>query len=281
MITRCFQGALAAVVLFTGCYQAAEKAPTPTPTPQTPFTVSPDTLLERRVLYYPNKKSYGSRPSGVETLELLTADGLTLKAWHLPNESATTILVYFHGNGGNLTSLVSQFHAFKKLEVEVLAIDYRGFGDSQGDPSEEGLYLDALAAFDKAKELSPNKKVVLYGRSLGGGVASYVATQRPADGLILESTFTSAKEVARFSHGERGAEAIDAFDSLSRLADYQGPTLIFHGTQDKTIPSRMSQQLHKAIPNSKLWLVEGATHNDLRKIAKDEYFTRLRQFLKL
>ena len=264
-----------------GCGQAPKKAPAPTPTSQTSITVSPDTLLERRVLYYPNKKTYGSRPSGVETLDLLTTDGLTLKAWYLPNESATTTLVYFHGNGGNLTGLVSQFQAFKELEVEVLAIDYRGFGDSQGDPSEEGLYLDGLAAFDKAKELSPDKKVVIYGRSLGGGVASYVATQRPADGLILESTFTSAKEVARFSHGERGAEAIDAFDSLSRLADYQGPTLIFHGTQDKTIPSRMSQQLHKAIPNSKLWLVEGATHNDLRKIAKDEYFTRLRQFLKL
>ena len=280
MITRWFQ-ALVAVVLFTGCNQAAKKAPTPTPTPQIPNTVAPDTLLERRVLYYPNKKAYASRPSGVETLDILTDDGLTLKAWYLPNEAASTTLLYFHGNGGNLTALAGQFQAFRKLGTEVLAVDYRGFGDSQGDPSEEGLYLDGLAAFDKVKELSPNNKIVLYGRSLGGGVASYVATQRPADGLILESTFTSAKEVARFSHGERGAEAINAFDSLSRLVGYQGPTFIFHGTQDKTIPSRMSQQLHKAIPNSKLWLVQGATHNDLRKIAKDEYFTRLRQFLEL
>lgn len=85
-------------------------------------------------------------------MDISTPDGLTLKAWYLPNKTSDTTLVYFHGNGGNLTGLADQFQAFKKLEVEALAIDYRGFGDSQGDPSEEGLYLDGLAAYDMAKE---------------------------------------------------------------------------------------------------------------------------------
>jgi fermentation-respiration switch protein FrsA (DUF1100 family) len=235
--------------------------------------------LERSVLYYPNNKDYGAMPDGVQLVDIPTPDGLLLRAWYSPPIGDSYTLVYFHGNGGNLSSLGGVVKEFQNAGLGVLAIDYRGFGDSEGDPSEEGLYLDGLAAFDKAESLPHGKGLVVFGRSLGGGVATYVAEHRQAKGLILESTFTSAKEVARFSHGQKGANAIEAFDSLARIKNVSEPVFFIHGTQDETIPSFMSEELHEASPASQLWLVEGATHNNLRRIAGARYIERIQSFL--
>lgn len=240
---------------------------------------APDTAIERRVLYYPNDEIYGEIPEGVEEISLTTPDGLELNAWYLPPPETGPTLVYFHGNGGNLTGLGSQFEAFRSVGCGVLAIDYRGYGKSEGEPGEEGLYVDGLAAFDKAETLSPGRDLVVYGRSLGGGVASYVAKNRDCKGLVLESTFTSAGEVARYSHGDKGALLVNAFDNAAHLDGYAGPLLFIHGDRDETIPYFMSEQLHSALPGSELWRVEGAGHNDLRRVAGEEYSRRLGEFL--
>lgn len=245
-----------------------------------PPTAAPDTPLERRVLYFPNNKNYGARPDGVSEVALTTADGLKLNAWYLRASPGQPTLVYFHGNGGNLSSLGGQFEAFQALGLGALAVDYRGFGTSEGDPSEQGLYLDGLAAYDKAAALVGSDSLVVYGRSLGGGVASYVAVHRPCRALILESTFTSAKEVARYSHGRKGALLIDAFNTAAKLKGFDKPLLLMHGDQDTTIPYSMAEDLHKVVPQSQLFTVKGATHNNLRAKAGEDYGKQIEGFLK-
>lgn len=237
-----------------------------------------DTALERQVLYYPNDTKYGNKPAGVEEREIITADGLTLSAWYLPPPVEGDLILYFHGNGGNLTSLGSVVEVFRELGLGVLAVDYRGFGKSEGEPSEQGLYLDGLAAFDFARDLGA--PIILFGRSLGGGVATYVASEREAKALILESTFTSAKEVARYSHGEKGALAITAFDNLEWLKEVDEPLFLIHGEEDETVPAFMSEEIHKAAAGSELWMVRGANHNNVRPTAGQEYKNRIEEFLK-
>ncbi len=255
-------------------------APSATPSPSVSSSTPSDSPTKRKALYYPNAKVYGQRPSEASELDLVTSDGLTLKAWYRPAPQDGKLVMYFHGNGGNLTALGAQLKVFEKLEVGYLAVDYRGFGQSQGDPSEAGLYLDAEATYRKAVELGyPPHRMVIFGRSLGGGVATYLAAREPAAGLVLESTFTSVQDVARRTHGAGAAALVSGFPSLERMPEIQMPTLIIHGDKDTTIPSDMARTLAQASPKADVWMVEGADHNTVRKVAGEAYTERLRQFL--
>lgn len=261
--------------------QAASVASSASPSP-TPLALEAlaDNVVKRRALYFPNARVYGSKPDGFQELDVLTSDGLTLDAWYKAPPKDGYLLLYFHGNGGNLTSLGPQFEAFVEAGAGVLAVDYRGYGKSEGVPSEAGLYLDAEAVYARAAELgySP-ERVVIFGRSLGGGVATYLAKARPAAGLILESTFTSVTETARRSHGARAALLVAGFPSLERMPSIPCPILIIHGTADQTIPPDMAGALAEASPDAEVWMVEGADHNTVRKCAGTEYVERLRAFL--
>ncbi len=209
-----------------------------------------------------------------------SADGLELNAWHVRPAADGYLLLYFHGNGGNLSSLGAQFEAFQEAGAGVLAVDYRGFGKSQGVPSEAGLYLDSEALYDKALELGYKpERIVIYGRSLGGGVATYLASRRAAAGMVLESTFTSVEDVARRSHGAAAARLVFGFPSLERMAALTLPVLVMHGTVDDLIPPDMASALAKAGARTELWMVEGAHHNNLRHVAGAAYVSRLREFL--
>lgn len=270
------------LLLGLACSGRVRSLPTPSATSSSSLSSSTpsDSPAKRKALYYPNAKVYGERPSGARELDILTSDGLTLKAWCRPAPKDGKLIVYFHGNGGNLTALGAQLKVFEKLEVGYLAVDYRGFGQSQGDPSEAGLYLDAEATYRKAIELGyPPHRLVIFGRSLGGGVATYLASREPTAGLVLESTFTSVQDVARRTHGVAAAALVSGFPSLERMPEITMPTLIIHGDKDTTIPSDMAGTLAKASPQAEVWMVEGADHNTVRKIAGETYTERLRQFL--
>ena len=170
---------------------------------------------------------------------------------------------------------------FEKVEVGYLAVDYRGFGHSQGEPSEAGLYLDAEAAYQKALDLGyAPYQIVIFGRSLGGGVATHLAAQKPAGGLILESTFTSVGEVAKRTHGTAAAALVNGFPSLERMPKIAAPTFVIHGDKDTIIPPDMAETLAKASPKAEVWMVAGADHNTVRKVAGPEYTERLQSFLR-
>lgn len=251
-----------------------------TPPPLTATVL--DNPVKFRHLYFPNKNVYGAPPRGVEELTLRTSDAVTLNAWYRAPTAGGPLILYFHGNGGNVTSLGPQIEAFVEAGAGVLAIDYRGFGNSEGVPSEAGLYLDSEAAYEKARELGYGpSRLVIYGRSLGGGVATHLAAAKPegAAALILESTFTSVEDVARRSHGDEAARIVSGFGSVQRMPAIDLPTLIIHGSADSTIPADMAETLQKASPRADLWMVKGATHNTVRKVAGAEYVARLRRFL--
>lgn len=279
---------LLAALLATGCASApATTAPLETEgpmaadhgTPSSPaVTVEPDTPLERSVFYFPSKERYADLPSGVENLTLTTPDGLKLQAWYLPPPEDRPLVLYFHGNGGNLTGAGELFETLRQLELGVLAVDYRGYGQSQGEPSEQGLYLDALTTYEEAvrRGFKP-EQIILYGHSLGGGVATYLAQERPCARLILTATFTSTTDVARHRKGEAAARQIDGYDNLARIKHLRNPVFIMHGDKDETIPFEMGQKLHEACPDSTFWRVEGAGHNDLRD--HPEFGRRLKSFV--
>lgn len=262
---------------FVTCVRRAEiVGTTASPSPSVPQ----DNIVKRKALYFPNSKRYGELPEGFRELEVTTADGLRLNAWFLAPPEQGFLLLYFHGNGGNLSSLGPQFEALAQAGAGVLAIDYRGYGKSQGVPDEAGFYLDSEAVYALAVEMGYSAdRIVIYGRSLGGGVATYLASRKPAAGLVLESTFTSVQEVARRTHGQKAALLVSGFNNLERLPDIESPTLIMHGTLDTTIPADMASELSNASPNAALWMVEGADHNTLRRVAGAEYAIRITEFL--
>jgi fermentation-respiration switch protein FrsA (DUF1100 family) len=263
-----------------GCRRPVTREITVSATPTVMPSPGPDTALERRVFYYPDNEVRGAVPTGVETVKFETSDGIELVAWYLPPPDRAPLVVYFHGNGGNLSSLGSVVADYEEAGCGLLAVDYRGFGDSQGEPSEEGLYLDGLATYDFARKNHPERPIILHGRSLGGGVASFVATERECKKLILESTFTSTKELARHSHGDKAARLIDGFDTLARADAIEGPVLLVHGTSDETVPFFMGQDLLNALGSkATLWEVKGAGHNTVRRTAGDELVARLKLFI--
>ncbi|HEU0051965.1 MAG TPA: alpha/beta hydrolase, partial [Longimicrobium sp.] len=182
-----------------------------------------------------------------------------------------------HGNGEDLGDLAELLPALHDAGFSVLAWDYRGYGRSTGKPGERATYRDAEAAYAYlTRELGvAPERVIVHGRSLGGGPAAYLAATNPVGGLVLESTFTSIFAVVP---GVR-LFPFDRFRTGARLGRVRTPVLVIHGTEDEVVPFAHGRALLDRAPGRKahLW-VEGAGHNDLMLVTGDEYFAALRRF---
>jgi len=196
--------------------------------------------------------------------------GDMLSAWWMPAAAANApALLYLHGARWNLTGSSSRIARYRQLGFSVLAIDYRGFGKSTGDvPSEDMAYEDARAAWQDLLRRAPNVRHYIYGHSLGGAVAIDLARDNPqVDGLILESTFTSIRDMAhQYAWGwlPVGLVLTQRFDSLDKIAEVRAPTLFVHGKEDRLVPPAMSEQLYAAAKSPKrLLLVDGAGHSNI------------------
>ena len=243
--------------------------------------------LERLFVYYPYRQLEGD-PGALglryQDVVLVTEDGVKLHGWFVPCEGARNTLLMFHGNGGNISHRLSFIQMLYQLGLHVFIIDYRGYGRSEGRPFEEGLYRDAQAAYNWwATERRPNgEKLILFGESLGGAVAVHLAARTPAAGLILQSTFNSARDMAKtmFPIGLLLPLARVRFDSEKDIALVTCPKLFIHGDSDRTIPFRLGRALHDAAPPPKVfYTVHGAGHNDLLWVAGPEYSRQVRSFL--
>jgi hypothetical protein len=207
-----------------------------------------------------------------------TADGDSVAVRWLPNPAARFTLLYSHGNAEDLGDLAPFLEDLRAAGFQVLAYDYRGYGAStRRAPTERRAYHDAEAAYAHltgALGVSP-ERVILHGRSLGGGIASHLAVEHPAAGLVLESTFTSAFRVPI----PRPIFPFDRFATASRLRRVPVPVLVIHGTRDEVIPFAHGERLRAAArtPVRHLW-VEGAGHNDLALVAGERYGRALREF---
>ena len=214
-------------------------------------------------IFFPDRQ-VGSPPPGVEERFITTSDGRRLHAWHAPGAAAGPTLIWSHGNAGNIDMRRDVLLALARRGLGVLAYDYRGYGKSDGSPSEAGVYLDAEAVFDSevARGTDP-RTIICFGESLGGAVSIELATRRACGGVAVVSTFTTMADVARRHYGPLGALAGRRFDSLARIGRVAVPLFVAHGDRDEIVPFELGEALFAAAPGPKRFhRIPGARHND-------------------
>jgi fermentation-respiration switch protein FrsA (DUF1100 family) len=228
-----------------------------------------------------------------ETVRLDTDDGETLYGWWIPardvsretspDASAEHTLLFFHGNAGNISGRLESVQQFHKLGLNVLIVDYRGYGQSTGSPSEEGIYRDAEACWaylTEAQDIAP-QHIVVFGRSMGGGAATWIASQRQPGAVILESVFTNVPDIGahHYSFLPVRALATNQFDNEARVADIEAPTLHIHSQEDRVVPFTLGRQVYEAAAEPKQFLEIEGGHNDGFLVSADEYLRTIDDFL--
>jgi uncharacterized protein len=246
--------------------------------------------LERRSLYYPDRQ-IAATPAiyqlAFEEVLLKTSDGLSVHGWFIPGTSkdktARTFL-FFHGNAGNISHRLDKLLELRKLGAHVLLLDYRGYGKSEGKPSEKGTYLDAEAAYRYLTEerKTPAERIVFYGESLGCAVAIETARRHPAAALVLESPFTSTVEMGKLVFPWLPVRWMVRYryDNLSKMPELRLPVLILHSPQDEVVPFQMGQTLYAAAAGPKKLVELSGGHNDGYEVTGKRYVDAIRDFLK-
>jgi fermentation-respiration switch protein FrsA (DUF1100 family) len=221
---------------------------------------------------YVFQRDYVFKPGGtlaapVEPIEVVTirsADDTALTGWYAEPQPGRPTLLYFHGNAGNVSGRAERFEEVLASGFGLLAASYRGYPGSEGSPSEAALFADGLALFDWLAERSDD--IVVHGESLGSGVATYVAAERPARALVLEAPYTAALDIAAATYPWIPVSLLmsDPFLSREHIKRVEEPVLILHGTADRVIPVEHGRKLFEAAGEPKeLVIVEGAGHGDL------------------
>ena len=221
----------------------------------------------------------------LEDVWFQAADGTKLFGWYAEAEADGPVLVWCHGNDGNIVHRLDNLRLLLRQNLSVFIFDYRGYGKSQQvRPSEEGLYFDAMGAHDyltRVRMIRPDR-LVIFGRSLGAAVAADLAVHKPAAGMILESAFPSIEAVAKFYYGGLpvhwllGAE----FRLIDRISALSLPKLIIHGDLDDIIPLELGRQVFEAAkPPKAFHLIPGAHHNNTYQVGGAPYFQLLSDFV--
>lgn len=226
-------------------------------------------LLEPRLAFFPSGgETTTPRDLGLdyEPLTIETGDGERLRAWLIPHRQPRALVVYFHGNGGNLSNWAPIVAGIARRGCSVLAFDYRGYGVSSGRPTEQGLYRDVDAIVDHVwTNASLPPTVVYWGRSLGVSMAAYAATRRPPAGLILESGFPDARSLFRAPSPMAFLALFSTyrFPAAEFLRSVNVPALVVHGDADSIVPYDRGRALYERIEGPKqFFTVRGGDHND-------------------
>jgi fermentation-respiration switch protein FrsA (DUF1100 family) len=247
-------------------------------------------LGEARLIFFPN---YPDRLDGdwhprslpVEDIWLTTSDGVKLHAWWIPRDNAKFTFLAFHGNASNIANRAPIYEFLRDSPANVFALEYRGYGHSEGKPSESGIYRDAQAAYDYLVNTKgiDRKTIISFGQSLGTAVAANLAAHRQVAAVVLEAPFPSASRMARrvfwFLPGA-SLVVYGQFDTQSRLKEIHAPLLIVHCNQDPVIPFEFGQQVYdSALPPKTFVQINGSCHEESSLIAPTQYRTALHQFL--
>jgi uncharacterized protein len=243
-------------------------------------------LVERHMAFFPFRgetRTPAEFGLDFEPVFLATSDGETVHAWWLPAPDARAQVVYFHGNGGNLSLWSDILATQRQRGYSVFALDYRGYGRSTGVPSEQGLYKDvdaALAWLDGA--LAPDAPVIYWGRSLGATMAAYAASRRAPDGVILESGFPESRSVLTSSPLMWALSWLSSyrFPTARWMRDVSAPTLVLHGDRDSIVPYRAGRRLYEGLAGPKEFVtIEGGDHNDAEPPQPEEYWAAVDRFV--
>ncbi|GAB6059153.1 alpha/beta hydrolase [Desulfonatronum parangueonense] len=243
-------------------------------------------LRQDALIYYPvaeitqNPADHGWE---FDDLTLRTQDGVNIHAWFVPVENARGVVLFCHGNAGNIGHRLDSIRIFRDLGLSVLIFDYRGFGRSEGQPSESGTYQDVRAAWKfllAEKGVAP-ERIIIFGRSLGGAVATYLASSQPVGALIIESAFTSLPDMAARLYPFLPVRWLAKYNynSLARVSDVRAPVLVVHSPEDELIPFAHGQALYAAAPEPKMFLEISGGHNRGFLSSGAVYVEGLRSFL--
>jgi fermentation-respiration switch protein FrsA (DUF1100 family) len=228
-------------------------------------------VMQRRLIYQPDTNrpepsAYGV--PAVQSLSVRAPDGIELLAWFVPPERAAgPVVLYLHGNGGNIGMRARRLVRMHGFGWGVLLLEYRGYGGNAGSPTEIGLLEDARAGYAALREMGfSGQQILIWGESLGSGVGVRLATERDVGAVLLESPYTSIVDVGRrhFPWLPVGLLVRDRFDVLTRIGAVHAPVLVMAGGEDTLVPPDMSRAVFAAAPEPKqYWLASGAGHNDL------------------
>jgi uncharacterized protein len=228
---------------------------------------------EPRMIYYPHypTRRLERTPNALgltyEDVPLTAADGTRLSAWFLPNDGVEYVILLLHGNAGNISHRLEKARVFLDLGVSVLLLDYRGYGESEGKPDEPGTYQDARAAYRylTATRGIPAERVLVYGESLGTGVAVELAATATVGGVVLEAGYTSLADVGQrifwFLPGVRWLVK-NRYDSRRKIGRLNAPLLLLHSRQDEVFPFRHAARLYAAAPEPKRLVELKGRHAD-------------------
>ncbi len=213
-------------------------------------------LLQRSLMYFPytvriEPAAVGFNQASEEILE--TPDGEKLVVWHVPPQGEKPVLLYFHGNGGSLAGRAQKYALLTKDGLGLVALSYRGYGGSTGSPSETGLMTDAMAAYQFAVSKYKAERIVLWGESLGTGVAVALAASHPVFKIVLEAPFTSAADIAASVYPIVPVRWLmkDQFRSEEKIGNVKAPILVLHGARDGVVPIRFGERLYEKITSPK------------------------------
>jgi fermentation-respiration switch protein FrsA (DUF1100 family) len=243
-------------------------------------------LFQARLIFFPGPPpvrtpdAYGL---SYEEAPLQTEDGLRLSAWWLPVEAPAGCVLVCHGNAGNIEHRLMLARAFQAMGLSVLLSDYRGYGASEGRPSEQGTVLDASAALQWLHAAGwADGQIVLYGESLGGAVALQLARDRPLAAVIVESTFTSIPDLGARLYPLRPVRFISTirYDNLEAVRALRAPLLVMHSPEDEIVPYDLGHALFEAAPPPKQFLQTSGQHNDGGFQLRAEWQDRVRDFIR-
>jgi fermentation-respiration switch protein FrsA (DUF1100 family) len=248
-------------------------------------------LVQPRLLYYPDvpTRELTATPGRIgldyESVALSTDDGVRLSAWFIPHPAPRATLLFFHGNAGNLSHRLESIRLFHELGLAVFIIDYRGYGESEGRPTEAGTYIDATAAWRYLVETRqiPPQDIVIFGRSLGGAIAAELASRTRPGALILESAFTSVPNMAARLYPWLPVRSISRFryDTRRALDTIACPMLIIHSREDEVIPFAEGEQLYAHAREPKRFLELRGGHGDGFLVSGGRYMQGIDDFLKI
>ena len=227
--------------------------------------------FQRRLLFIPDTTPPDPMRAGltdIAVLHLPTEDGLSLVAWHVPpaDPNGFTVLL-LHGNAGNIGHRANRLRRMRDIGWGVLLLEYRGYGGNPGSPSEDGLTLDARAGLAELRRRAiPPERSLLWGESLGTGLAIRLAAENSVAAVLLDAPYTSIVDAAQGQYPYVPVRPLlkDRFDSLSRIARVRAPILVMQGSADRLVPPAMGRALMQAATApTELWVAEGAGHEDL------------------
>jgi uncharacterized protein len=244
-------------------------------------------FLQSRLVYFPDAQiiaTPGDRGMAYEEISFDAADGVQLSAWYVPSQENRGVVLFSHGNGGNISYNLPFVEILHRVGLSTFIYDYRGYGQSEGKPSEDGTYSDIAGAWRYLTETRkvPAGQILLYGQSLGGPIAAKLAAEKTPAMLILDSTFTSFVDIAGHHYPFLPVRWLARFEynTLDHVKKVRCPVLVIHSPDDEIVPFSHGVALYEAAPEPKAFVKLRGGHNDALFLSAEAYRTGLGAFLK-